>query len=381
MQQPEPVRRFEMPRVKRVLEGRGAVEALAAEIDRRDEQHVVLLSGPTAAQLPEFGQLRESLGHRFALARTDVRPHNPSESVAQLVEGAREAGADLIVAVGGGSATDAAKLVSYALAEEVSGPGELVESLDREEPSGARPVPVAAVPTTLSAAEWNGLAGLTVERERTKRRLNRPGLAPTMVALDPDIARHTPRPLWTSTGARAVDHAVEALYAADAHPFGEGLAVRALGMLAENLPRSARDAEDVEATLACQRAAEMAALALLTATSGLSHAIGHQLGAAGVPHGATSCVMLPHVMRLFADSVPDRMGVIAGALGGSGSAVAQIEQLFDELGVPRRLGEFGLADEHLDAVAAATMTAGSALAAAPLPVRQEDVHRLLREAL
>jgi alcohol dehydrogenase class IV len=75
------------------------------------------------------------------------------------------------------------------------------------------------------------------------------------------------------------------------------------------------------------------------------------------------------------------MGVIAGALGGSGSAVAQIEQLFDELGVPRRLGEFGLADEHLDAVAAATMTEGSALAAAPLPVRQEDVHRLLREAL
>ena len=381
MQEREPVRRFEMPRVKRVLEGRGAVEALVAEIDRRDEQHVVLLSGPSAAELPEFDQLRESLDHRFALARTDVRPHNPSEGVAQLVEGAREAGADLIVAVGGGSATDAAKLVSHALAEEVSGAEDLAESLDRAELTGTRPVPVAAVPTTLSAAEWNGLAGLTVEREQTKHRLDRPGLAPAMIALDPDIARHTPRPLWTTTGARAVDHAVEALYSADAHPFSSALAVSALGALAENLPRSARDADDAEATLACQRASEMAALALLNVTSGLSHAVGHQLGAAGVPHGATSCVMLPHVMRLFADSAPGPMAAIAGALGGSGSAVAQIERLFDELEVPRQLGEFGITDQHLDAIAAATMTERPALAAAPVAVRQDDVHRLLRDAL
>lgn len=379
------VRRFEMPRVKRVLEGRGAIEALVAEIDRRDDQHVVVLSGPTAAELPEVDRLREALDHRFALARTDVRPHNPSESVAALVEGAREAGADLVLAVGGGSATDAAKLVSHALAEELSGPEELAASLDSTESTGTRPVPVAAVPTTLSAAEWNGLAGLTVEREQTKHRLHRPNLAPAMVALDPDIARHTPRPLWTTTGVRAIDHAVEAVYSADAHPFSTGLAVQALRMLAEHLPRSSRDPEDAEAALACQRAAEMAGLALLNATSGLSHAIGHQLGAAGVPHGVTSCVMLPHVMRLFADAAPDRMAVVAEALaagrGGSGSAVAQVEGLFADLGVPRQLGEHGIAEQHLDAIARATMSETPALAAAPVAVRQEDVHRLLADAL
>ena len=381
----EPVRRFEMPRTKRVLEGRGAVRALAEEIDRRDDQHVVVLSGPSAAELPEVGALREQLSHRFALARTDVRPHNPSESVAALVEGAREAGADLLVAVGGGSAVDAAKLVSFALTEEVSGAEELAGAIDRTELSGARPVPVAAVPTTLSAAEWNGLAGLTVERERTKHRLLHPRLAPSIVALDPDVTRHTPRPLWTTTGVRAVDHAVEAIYSRDAHPFSTALATGALTVLAEHLPRSSRDPDDAEATLACQRAAEMAALALLNATSGLSHAVGHQLGAAGVPHGVTSCVMLPHVMRLFADAAADRMAVVAEALsagrGGGGSAVAQVEGLFDDLGVPRRLRDHGITEDQVGSIAAATMTETAALRASPVQVDEQLVRQLVADAL
>lgn len=381
MHDPESVRRFAMPRAKQVLEGRGATDVLVEEIDRRDDQHVVLLTGSSVAELPEFDVLREALGHRFALARTDVRPHNPSESVAELVEGAREAGADLLVAVGGGSAVDAAKLVSFALAEELSGAEEIVEALDRTELSGPRPVPVVAVPTTLSAAEWNGLAGLTVEREQTKHRLHHPGLAPSIVVLDPDIARHTPRWLWTSTGVRAVDHAVESIYSRDAHPFSTGLAVHALGMLAEYLPRSSRDAEDAEATLACQRAAEMAGLALVNSTSGLSHAIGHQLGAAGVPHGVTSCVMLPHVMRLFADAAPECMNLIASALGGRGSATDQVEALFDDLEVPRRLREYDIGEEQVDAIAAATMTESPALNVAPRPVSEQDVRGLLTKAL
>lgn len=372
------VRHFDLPRAERVLEGPGALVALADEVERRGAERVVLLTGRSVAGLDEVAALRDALGDRLATAADAVVAHNPSSAVASLVEQAQ--GADLLVAVGGGSPTDAAKLVSFALGEGITGADALEARVGVPELTGD-PVPVVAAPTTLSAAEWNGLAGLTVEREQTKHALRHPRLAPALVVLDPRLARHTPRDLWTTTGVRALDHAVEAIYARDAHPFGTGLAVQALSMLAEHLPRSSADPDDVDATLACQRAAWLSISAVPNVSLGLSHAIGHQLGAAGVPHGVTSCVMMPHVMRFFADAAPAAMGRITAALGTPGVEAADaVGFLLDRLGVPRSLEECGIGDDQLDAIADATMTEQHAIDVAPRPVDRDDVLDLLRAA-
>lgn len=375
------VRTFDMPRADRVLEGPGSLAALPDELARRGVSRVVMISGSSVAALDEVDALRRALDDRLVATSTGIAAHNPSSSVEAVVATARDAGADAVVAVGGGSPIDAAKLVAYALAEGVT---DLEHHVGTPELTGT-PVPVVAVPTTLSAAEWNGLAGLTVEREQTKHGLFHPRLAPTVVVLDPDLARHTPRDLWTTTGVRAIDHAVETTYAADGHPFGTGLARQALTMLAAHLPRTNDHADDRWATLRCQQAAELSVLAIPNVTFGLSHAIGHQLGAAGVPHGVTSCVMMPHVVRFFADAAPEAMDVIADALAAGGrprrDAADMLDALLDDLRVPRTLGDCGLREDQLDDIAAATLVEQHALDVAPRPVGQRDVRDLLQAAL
>lgn len=116
---------------------------------------------------------------------------------------------------------------------------------------------------------------------------------------------HTHDRTWDPVNGRQA-FAIGDVYSPHAHPFSTTLAVRALSARAEHLPRAARDAEDAEATLACQRPAEMGDLALLNATSGLADAVEYQLGAARVSHEGTSRVMLPQFMGLFADAAPDR---------------------------------------------------------------------------
>lgn len=378
------VRRFDIPRVERVLEGPGALVALADEVAERGARRVALLTGRTVAGLPELDALRRGLGERLVVERDDVRAHNPSGTIGEIAAAVRDADADLLVAVGGGSPIDAAKLVAFALAEDLTTTETLERAVDAPRPDLA-PVPVVAVPTTLSAAEWTGLAGLTVEREQTKHALNHPRLVPAVVVLDPDLARHTPRDLWTTTGVRAVDHALETIYARDAHPFGTALCREALTLLARHLPRSARDPEDRDAALACQRAAELSALALTNVSVGLSHAIGHQLGAAGVPHGVTSCVMQPHVLRFVAPAAPEAAAVIAEGLGAAGlegaTAADRVDALLDRLRVPRRLRDQGIDTDRLDRIAAAAMTETRAVAGAPRPVSEQDVRDLLTAAL
>lgn len=387
MADPADVRRFDIPRVDRVLEGPGALTALADEVAERGARRVALLAGRTVAGLPELDALRRALGDRLAVERDDVVAHNPSGSITEIVTAVRDAGTDLLVAVGGGSPIDAAKLVAFALAEDLTTTEALEQAVDAP-PRDLRPLPVVAAPTTLSAAEWTGLAGLTIEREQRKHALSHARLVPAVVVLDPDIARHTPRDLWTTTGVRAVDHALETIYARDAHPFGTALCREALTLLARHLPRTAEDPDDRDATLACQRAAELSALTLTNVSVGLSHAIGHQLGAAGVPHGVTSCVMQPHVLRFVAPAAPEATAVIAEALGAGGmdgtdgtDAVGRVDALLDRLRVPRRLRDQGIDASRVEGIAAAAMHETRALAGAPRPVSEQDVRDLLTAAL
>ncbi|HEX9184825.1 MAG TPA: iron-containing alcohol dehydrogenase, partial [Burkholderiales bacterium] len=176
--------------------------------------------------------------------------------------------------------------------------------------------------------------------------------------------------------------AVEALCSVDAHPYCDGLALHALRLFAEGLPRTQADPGDLAARLLCQQASWLAASTIARVNYGASHGIGHALGAAaGVPHGHTSCVMLPHVLRYNEPATREKQGLISQAIGRPGESAADaVAELIAALGQPATLRAAGVNREQLPAIAEASMR-NLWVRSNPRPLRSsEDVMQLLEAA-
>src|SRR5207237_2700624 len=209
---------------------------------------------------------------------------------------------------------------------------------------GLRPGSVRqiTVPTTLSAGEFSAISGITDERRKIKELFRHPLIIPRAVMLDPAVTRHTPMWLWLSTGIRAVDHCVEGICSKEASPYGDASALHGLALLARGLPRVKADPNDIDARLDCQLGSWLSMAPLVAGVPmGASHGIGYVLGAVfDIPHGHTSCIMLPSVMRWNKSANAERQALVAGARGRPGTAAGDVLDAFIRgLGMPRSLGE------------------------------------------
>jgi maleylacetate reductase len=358
---------YRFPEMERVIYGMPYAEALAQEVDRLEARAVfVLASGTLSRESDLVERLRRVLGNRFAGLCTKIGAHTPRVDVVAAANGAREAGADLLVTLGGGSVTDAAKMVALALANAVEHPADLdryraevgADGTVRRPPVKAPQLRIIAIPTTLSAGEFTAAAGCTDSERRVKESFAHPLMMPRIVILDPAASVPTPLWLFLSTGIRAVDHAVEDICSPDCQPLSEAAARQALRLLAQGLPAVKADPGNLEARLACQLGAWMSMIGSQTGVSkGASHGIGHVLGGtAGVPHGYTSCVMLPHVLRFNQAVNADRQAIVSDALGRPGEPAAEaVAGLVAALGLPSRLREVGVREDQLDLIARESM--------------------------
>ena len=286
-----------------VIFGRPAAEAVVAQMDRLGTSRAFLMvSGSLNRQTGEIEKIRKALGSRYVATFDAMPPHTPREAVVAAAEQARAANADLIVTVGGGSITDGAKAVQLCLANNVRA----VEDIDKIKankgvapPMNAPKVRQVSVPTTIAGGEFSAIAGVTNQRTKVKEMLRHELAMPRAAILDPAVTVHTPEWLWLSTGIRAVDHCVEGLCSREAHPYADAQALKGLSMLAQALPRVKADAGDLDARMECQIGTWLSMGPLSAGVPmGASHGIGYVLGAVyDVPHGFTSCVMLPSVMR------------------------------------------------------------------------------------
>jgi alcohol dehydrogenase class IV len=363
-----------------VIFGRPAAEAAAEEAARIGAKRVFVVSSKTLSRkTDEIGKIQSSLGDRYCGLFDECIAHTPWPSILEAAEAVRAAKPDLILTVGGGTPIDTVKILQICLAHGVTG----VEGLEALRVA-TRPSPVrqVTVPTTLSGAEFSNIGGGTDPRTRIKHSFSGADIGSRSVILDPAITRHTPAWLWFSTGVRAVDHAVEALCSIEANAYCDGLALHALRLFAEWLPHSGKDSEDLDARLACQQASWLAASTIGRVPYGASHGIGHALGAAaGVPHGHTSCVMLPHVMRYNLEVSGEKQARIREALGASSGAAADaVAALIRDLGQPATLRAVGVKREQLPAIAEASMKSAW-VRSNPRPIRSaEDVMALLDAA-
>lgn len=380
---------FEMPRTQRVVAGAGARRRIVDEVDALGGRRLAVVSSPSVAAQPAYAEVLTALGDRTVLEFTEVRPHPPTGMVVELIRRATAAEPDIVLSIGGGSAIDCAKFAALGMAERIGSAEELTDfavHFEYPDKEWTRPLvggmcSVLSLPTTLSAAEWDGFAGAVDTATGVKYVARYLELTPAVVFLDPEVAASTPRPLWASTGMRAVDHAIETSYARNAMPVTTTLALGALAVLHDNLVESVRDAGNLDAALRCQWAAMMSIIGVHNVSLGLSHAIGHQLGGYGVPHGVTSCVTLPHVMRFLLPATRPQQMRIAQAMGRADSdeAADAVAALIGTLGVPHRLRDVGVGRDKFGPIAKATL--GDIVAReSPVTVTEEAIIDLLQAA-
>jgi alcohol dehydrogenase class IV len=350
-----------------ILFGAGSLNSLADEVARLGGNRALIITGHSLATRTDVvDRVAQALGRFHVGTFAGIRQHTPKSDVAQAVEQARAQHADVLVSVGGGSPIDATKAMMMTLFQE----------------QGVF-LPHIAIPTTLAAAEFSHLVGVTDEALKLKAGFAHTQVTPRCVILDAHLTLSTPMQLWLSTGIRALDHAVETLYAPGTHPINDILALEAIRKLFTYLPRSKAHPDDLNARTELQLAAWMSFFGEVNTRMGLSHNLGRRIGASyDVPHGITSCILLPHVMRALAPRHVQPLLQIAQVLQLTDDkpddleaalrAADAVQGLVRRLGLPQHLQDVGVEASELHKIAATTPSSELSV---------EEVEDVLRKAL
>lgn len=323
-----------------VVYGRPVAEALPAELDALGASRVVLVSTNSLTRAGGLAaKVEAALGARCKEVVTGIGAHSPRGDVLRIMAALKKHDADAVVGFGGGSVCDAVKVATQGLTSGVT-KAEDFDALRVPNKGAAPELPYLMIPTTLSAGEFTFFAGVTDERGPRKELYVHPELAPDVVILDPALTVDTPPRLWFSTGIRAVDHAVESWCSVNLTPMVEAMSLHAFKQLYAGLRGCLANPAALDMRLKCQIGSWLSVQGVSTGVDlGASHGIGHVLGGtAGMPHGETSCVMLPHVLRHNLGVNGERQRSMAAAVGQDGTPLADvIQRLVADLGLPGRL--------------------------------------------
>ena len=283
-------RRFSVNRGgTRVVFGAGSSERITAEVEALGVERILVVCTP--GRKDSAAAIAGRLGPRGVGVLATAREHVPVEAVTAGRAAVGRAGADGLLAFGGGSAIGLAK----ALALET-------------------PLRIVAVPTTYSGSEMTPIFGVT---DGARKRTGRDERArPALVVYDPDLTADLPRDVAIDSLWNAMAHAVEALWAKGADRATLLAAEEALRLLASSVSRLAAGDEDAGVREDALEGAYLAGMTLADTGTGLHHKLCHVLGGTfGLPHAATHAVLLPHVVRFHAEAAPEAMAAIARALG------------------------------------------------------------------
>ncbi len=312
--------------------GPKSVTALGGELTRLEAHRIALVTTRSlVAEERLLSIVQRALGDARVVVTAVISQHAPMAQVDSAIRAAGDAQADGVVSFGGGSPIDAAKMLAIKVADRAG--------------HATRGLPHVAVPTTLSAAELAAGAGFT-DDAGNKAGMRDPRLLPDAVIYDAELTLATPLALWLSTGIRALDHAVEGVIADGLHPFSDVMALEAIRRLFDSLPRAKAAPADVGVRTENQLAAWFSFTLPGESAGGLSHVMGKQIGARyGIPHGVTSCLLLPHVMRYYERFAPDRVALLARATGSD--PASRVQSLIEALELPQHIAAYGIGAAEL----------------------------------
>lgn len=376
------------PAMDRVVFGKSAAEALKDEATRLDAKRVFLIVSRTLnTKTDEIEKIRKALGDRHIKTMDGIAQHTTRKEAAEIGQHAKDAGADLVVAVGGGSAVDLAKIVIMAMEHDIRdeagfdpfavGPGMSFS------PFRAPSVRQIAIPSTLNGGEYNAAALVTDERSKLKQIFIHPQMMPIAIILDPALTLHTPANLWMGSGTRSMDHGIEALCSPAGTPLGDEVVMAGIRNLREGMLLTLDRPDDLEARRHSQYGAWLSSFGLQARIPmGAIHGIGHVLGGTfNVPHYYCTPVIMPSLLRYNKPFTEDAQKRLAAALGAPGEEAADAFVRFNtKLGLPGRLADVGIAEDKFAQISKIAIN-HRFVQANPRPFKSEaDIIGLLRMA-
>jgi alcohol dehydrogenase len=286
----------------------------------------------------------------------DIRPNPVEANVRAGVAAFQAEGHDGVVALGGGSALDAGKLVAFMAGQsrpiwDFEDVGDFWKRADADAIA-----PVVAVPTTAGTGSEVGRAAVVTDAAiRTKKIIFHPRMLPRIAICDPELTLGLPPMLTAGTGMDAFSHCLEAYCVPSYHPLADGIALEGMRLVSESLARAVKDGADIEAR------ANMMAAALAGATAfqkglGAIHALSHPVGALhDTHHGLTNAVFAPYVLAFNRKAVEEKIRRLAAYLGLKPSFRAFFEfvlALRAEIGIPHTLAGLNVDDRNLERIVA-----------------------------
>lgn len=294
---------------------------------------------------------------------------------------------DLIVSLGGGSSHDCAKGIGI-----VAGNGGNIRDYEGVDKSTKPMVPLIAVNTTAgTASEMTRFCIITNTDTHVKMAIVDWRCTPNVAINDPLLMMKKPPALTAATGMDALTHAVEAYVSTIATPVTDSAALMAIQLISQYLRRAVANGSDFEARDKMAYAEFLAGMAFNNASVGYVHAMAHQLGGFyNLPHGVCNAILLPHVERFNLIANVERFVDIAEALGenvqalsareAADKALAAIEKLSADIGIPKGLTELGVKEEDLEIMAKNAMK-DACMLTNPRIATLEDVIQIYKNAL
>ena len=388
---------------ERILFGDGSFAAVAVEASRLGDD-VLLVCDPFLLNSPELdATVRELAALSMKVTvESGVVPELPRRHVEELIDNYRNTVPDVIVAVGGGSAIDLAKLLAVGLSHSGA-----LHNWYGENAIPSPVIPIVAVPTTAgTGSEVTGVAVLTDPDRDLKVGISSPYLIPRVAVVDPLLSVGAPASVTAASGADALVHAVEAYTAAERSPdwsaqlpvflgrneLSSPLALEAIRLIVPNLPRAVRDGNDLEARRAMARGSLLAGMAFGSAGTHLSHAIQYPVGAlTHTPHGLGTGLLLPFVLDAVLPTCIPQLEHIADVLGlresdsdseaTARTAIDAIAKVFDQIGLPPDLRSIGVTDADVPRIVELSLTVGRLVSNSSHPPTSGLIDQIVRAAL
>ena len=337
--------------------GAGSRKMIAEEVAKRGYKKALVVTDKDLVKFGVAAQVTDVLkeaGIPFEIF-DEVKPNPTVKNVKAGIAAFKAAGADFMVAIGGGSSMDTSKAVGIIVNNpEFSD----VVSLEGVAPTKKKSVPVIALPTTAGTA-----AEVTINYV-IKMVCVDPNDIPTLAIIDPELMLSMPRGLTAATGMDALTHAIEGLITLGAWEMSDMFELKAIEMIAKWLPKAVATPSDIEARDGMATAQYIAGMAFSNVGLGLVHGMAHPLGAYyDIPHGVANALLLPFVMEYNKEAAKAKYRKIAEAMGvdtsamnddqAAQAAVDAVKALAVEVHIPQHLSEIGVPESGLPTLAQA----------------------------
>ncbi|MBI5569457.1 MAG: iron-containing alcohol dehydrogenase [Desulfomonile tiedjei] len=374
----------------RIVMGPGSLVRIGEEVKRLGATRVMIVTDPGLVKTGIVDRVEELLASApLSVSRFDkVEADPPYELASQAAVCAKDAGADLILGIGGGSSLDIAKVAAILVTN--ADPVSAYFGIDMVPRKG---LPTVLIPTTAgTGSEVTPIAILSDHTEKLKKGIVSPFLFPDVAVLDPELTLGLPPKVTAATGMDALIHAVEAYTSKNASQITDMFALEAMRLIFENIRTAYANGSNLPARAAMLEGSLLAGMAFANAGVTAVHAFAYPIGAEfHIPHGVANSMMLGPVMEFNMLGNLDKFARMAEVFGedvvglarrdAADVAVQALKTLAEDLRIPSHLSDFGVKEEHIPTLAEGVMKVTRLLANNPRELTLQDAEEIYRRVL